>query len=184
MASRHAYGKVSSYGCGLRLHGFAFGGQICFVRGYLRRGLETFPNVRGKTRVKANVHVSGGIADRGSTRRCPADRNDRVISTSLPLAHYSRLYTTLDSLLFTSAHLTTSPLFLACLFHSQLRQIEEALTPLESKCFTYLPIEWTEGNATLSKPFIFQWCYKGRATIVIDKGRSQQVRMWNCLLRR
>ncbi|CAM9652652.1 unnamed protein product, partial [Ectocarpus sp. 13 AM-2016] len=50
-------------------------------------------------------------------------------------------------------------------------EVEEMLGPLESRCFTYLPSTWTEGNRTLSKPFVFQWCHKGRSTVRVEGGR-------------
>ncbi|CAM9739383.1 unnamed protein product [Scytosiphon promiscuus] len=48
------------------------------------------------------------------------------------------------------------------------------LEPLESRCFTYVPTTWVQGNETLSKPFVFQWCHKGRATIGVNVARMRQ----------
>lgn len=53
--------------------------------------------------------------------------------------------------------------------------MHEMLEPLESQCFTYMPTTWMEGNETLSKPFVFQWCHKGRGTIRVDVARTRPV---------
>ncbi|CAM9853566.1 unnamed protein product [Ascophyllum nodosum] len=57
-------------------------------------------------------------------------------------------------------------------------EVEDALRPLESRCFTYLPSSWSglgAGlNETFPEPFTFQWCYQGRATIHMQNGRNRQ----------
>lgn len=69
-------------------------------------------------------------------------------------------------------------MFYVCFCNNTVQEgdIEKLLRPLESRCFTYLPTTWTEGNETLESPFTFQWCHKGRATILVQHDRMRTVR--------